>query len=306
MSINEIETYQSKIRVLVRKLANLCNLQRDEAMIVKIFDTLTRECLAYPTTERLPPFSWICEDSTPIQFSVSLSRNQQNNHTLRYVTEICKPTMDLLDRTNLTRKRLPLILEFLNMNHIEPQVNEALDLLFPSSVLRLDNSMFGIWVGVQHHELLGSFLKIYSNLLGHPDASWNRLLNVLAIFDREDIGKTILEMRNSFGACYQPSFIGIECKPQGFGRLKLYFRGYQVSLFDICNLLHELGFDSFDSELFNFHRLILNGRERYSPGSVVFCLSAQKRGEGHYGFKVEVSPRFYLENEKKSLIKLPF
>ena len=300
-------TYQSKVRALLEKLIHLHNLQSEEALILQLFNALTRECLAYPLTERLPPFSWICGDGTPIQFSVSLSRNRQERQVLRYVTEVCTPVMELPARVAMARKRVPMLLKLINAMHLQPRINRMLELLLPSPRLLPDHSMFGFWIGVQHHASSAAMLKIYCNLLWQLGDPWSMFHDALRLLDRRDVENAIVTVRKSLGSYCWPNSIGLECTANGFGRVKLYLRGYQLSWSDIDGFLRGLGWVNFEPALLRFHQVLLGGRKTYIPRSVVLSIGAPRKPGESYDVKVEVGPDYYVmddENALKRIIKL--
>jgi len=307
MATDQDETYQSKVRTLLENLIRLYNLQSQKHLILQLFGSLTRECLAYPITERLPPFSLICIDGTPIQFSVSLSRAQQENRTLRYVTETCKPVMLLPARLSLTRERIPVILELINATHLQPQINEVLDLLLPPAQLLPDHSMFGVWIGVQHQARSVSTLKIYCNLLWKLSDPWSMFNDTLRLLDRTDVRRVAADARRTLGPYCWPSCVGLEFTAEGFGRVKLYLRGYQLSWSRILDFIQGLDWSGFEPGFVRFHEVLLNGRETYIPRSVVLCIGAPGESGGSYDLKVEVGPQYYLKDDecvRRRIIKL--
>ncbi|MFX0201160.1 MAG: hypothetical protein ACFFCW_34010 [Candidatus Hodarchaeota archaeon] len=291
-------TYQSEVRFLLKQLVQLYNLQSEEPLILKVFNTLTRECLSYSVTEKLPQFSFICGDFTPIQFSVSLSRVKREGTALRYVTEISKPFMLLPDRVALGRKRIPLLLELIDATCLQPLIQRVLELLLPQSRLLPDHPMFGFWIGVQHETSLAPSLEIYCNLLWQLDNPWSMSYETLQLLDRIDLLRVVVDIQKSLGYCCQPNFIGLRCNADGFNMIRLYFRGYQLSRSNIHSFLKEMTRTGFENGFELFHKLILGGQETYTPHSVIFSVGSPWEPREFYDIKVEVGPQYYLENDR--------
>ena len=263
-----------------------------------MFNTLTYECLSYPITERLPQCSWICGDFTPIQFSVSLSRTRHEGSTLRYVTEISKPFMLLPSRVALGRKRIPILLELVNATCLQQRINDVLDLLLPSSRLLPDHPRFGFWVGVQHKASLPPALKIYCNLLWQLGDPWSMFYDTLRLLDQTNLKSAFMNIQKSLGTYCQPSSVGLECTDDGFSKVKLYLRGYQLSWTNIHNFTKKLDWADFKNGFKLFHKIILSGRETYIPRSVVFSIGATRKPREFYDIKVEVGPNYYLKDDE--------
>jgi hypothetical protein len=280
------ETYQLTVEMLLRKLIHLNHLNTKKSHILQLFNTLTHESLSYPITEELPPCSQISGDGTPIQFSVSLTH--RNRQEIRYVTEICKPAMLLPARIQLTRKRIPKILELINALELQCKISEVLDLLLPTSHLSPDHSLFGVWVGVQHRANQATTLKLYCNLL------WQIHNPYPTNTESKDI-----DFQKSLGTYCHPNSIGFEITTNSISKIKLYLRGYDLSWSNIQNFLHEHHLVTFEPKLKRFHEIILNKTERYYPYSVVLCIGIPEKINEFYDFKFEVGPQNYLKDDKE-------
>ncbi len=286
------------MRFLLKQLIHLYNLQSEEPLILKVFNTLTHECLSYPTTERLPQFSLICGDFTPIQFSVSLSRTRHKGTALRYVTEISKPFMSLPARVALGRKRIPMLLELINATRLQPLIQRVLELLLPSSRLLSNHPMFGFWIGVQHKSSLAPALEIYCNLLWQLGNPWSMSYETLQLLDRIDLLRVIVDIQKSLSYCCQPNSIGLQCNADGFNMARLYLRGYQLSWSSIHNFFKKMGWTSFENGFELFHKVLLSGRGTYIPHSVIFSVGSPWEPREFYDIKVEVGPHYYLKNDE--------
>lgn len=291
------KTYQLEVQAKLEKLIHLYNLQSEESLVLQLFNLLTRECLAYPITKKLPRFSWICRDATPIQFSVSLSR--QRSHILRYIAEVCRPNMLLPERVNISRERIPILLELINSSHLQSIITKVIELLLPSSRLLPDHPKFGVWIGIQHQASVTPILKIYCNLLWRLYDPWSMFYNILRLLDRADVRKKFVKVRNSLGDYCWPSFIGIECSNGGIGRIKLYLRSHQLSYSIIQEFLQELGWMGYESAFAQFHEILLNEQKIYHPRSVIFSITAPEYLEEGYSIKIEFGPRRYIKDDEK-------
>jgi hypothetical protein len=292
-------TYQERAQILLKKIINTFNLKNEERQIMRLFNVTTRECLSYPVTEGLPPFSWICADGTPLQFSVSLERTSRSRHMLRYVTEICKPTMSLPERMKLTRKRVPQLLEIINAPNLQPKIDELLDSLLPTSSLSPEYSMFGVWIGVQHKADEGTALKFYCNLLWQIGNPWSMFFSALKILDEKN--EKMNKIRKLLGDSCHPNSMGIECSANGIGRLKLYLRGYELSLSHARGLLRELNLLEFEGDLMSFHNVFLEKMESYHPFSTVLCVGVPRDEDESHDLKFEIGPKFYLADDEGAL-----
>ena len=299
MTVSPNVTYQEKAQILLKKIINTFNLHDEEQQIMQLFNVITRECLSYPVTEGLPPFSWICGDGTPIQFSVSLERTSRSRHMLRYITEICKPTMSLPERVKLTRKRVPQLLEIINAPNLQPKIDELLDNLLPPSSLSPEYSMFGVWIGVQHEADEDTTLKFYCNLLWQMGDLWSMFFNALKILDEKN--EKMTKIRKLLGDSCHPNSMGIECSAHGIGRVKLYLRGYQLSLSHIRDLLRDLNLLEFEVDLMRFHDTFLEKMESYLPFSTVLCVGVPRDEDESYDLKLEIGPKFYLTDDEEAL-----
>jgi len=294
-------TYQDRVQGLLRKIIYMHNLHAEETRIMHLFKIITSECLSYPVTERLPPFSWICTDGTPIQFSVSLGGGIVDYHELRYVTEICKPTMSLPERVKLTRKRIPLLLEIIEAQSLLPKIETILDAILPTSYLSPDYSKFGVWTGVQHRANNDVTLKFYLNLLWQTGDPWSLFFNALKTVDGQN-GK-MTEIRKLLkGSCY-PNSMGIECCAHSVGRVKLYLRAYNLSLSETRDLLFKLNLREFETDLRLFHSTFLKKLEQYHPFSAIISIGIPRNEDETYDMKLEIGPTYYITDDME-MIKL--
>ena len=291
-------SYQGKTRTVVKKLINLYKLQSEENKILELFNALTNECLSYPITEKMSEFSRICVDGTPLQFSVALTKNQQDNYPLRYVTEICKPAMKLPSRIKITRRRIPILLDLINATHIQSSINKMLDSLFPSSRINQDSTQIGLWIGVQHQIGVPPTLKFYSNLLWRLYDPWSLITETLDLLHQSDLNKEIEKIKSTLGILCHPIAFGIECTAKGFGRVKLYLRGSHLSQSSVRDYLNSLGWIDFNSVFNGFHDTFLGGLDSYYPHSVVLCLGLSGQTGDLCDFKFEIGTRNYLKDDK--------
>lgn len=291
-------SYQEKTRTVVKKLINLYKLQSEEDQILELFTALTKECLSYPITEEMPEFSRICFDGTPLQFSVALTKTQQENFPLRYVTEICKPAMKLPSRIKITRRRIPMLLDLINATHIHSSVSKMLDSLFPLSRINQDSTKIGLWIGVQHQIGLPPTLKFYCNLLWNFTDPWSLTYETLNVLHQSDLNREIGKIKSTLGIYCDPIAIGIECSAEGFGKVKLYLRGSHLSQSNVRDYLNTLGWIDFNSIFNRFHYTFLGGLESYYPHSVVLCLGLSGQTGDLCDFKVEIGTCYYLEDDE--------
>jgi hypothetical protein len=286
------------VQFLLKRLVHLYNLQSEEPTILKVFDALTHECLSYPTTEKLPQFSLICGDFTPIQFSVALSGTQREGTALRYVTEVTKPFMLLPARVELGRRRIPVLLELIDAEHLEPIIQSMLELLLPKSRLSPNYPKFGFWIGVQHKKSLGTSLEIYCNLLWELGNPWSLSYETLKLLDRLDFLRLIVDARKSLRHCCQPNSIGLQFDADGFKMVRLYLRGYQLRWSSIHSFFKKMGLTHFENELNLFNRVFLNGRRTCIPHSTILSIGSPWEPQGFCGVKVEIGPRYYAESDE--------
>jgi hypothetical protein len=286
------------VQFLLKQLVHLYNLHSEEATILKVFDILTHECLSYPTTEKLPQFSFICGDFTPIQFSVALSRTPNDGTALRYVTEVTKPFMLLPARVELGRKRIPMLLELIDAKHLQSLIQSMLELLLPRSRLLTDHPIFGFWIGVQHKKSLRTSLEIYCNLLWQLGNPWSMSYETLKLLDRKDLLRVIVDAQKSLGHCCQPNSIGLQFNAEGFKMVRLYLRGYQLSWSSMHKFFKKMGWTDFENGLNLFHRIFLNGRREYIPHSVILSVGSPWEPKEIYGIKVEIGPHYYLDSDE--------
>jgi len=292
-------TYQDKVQELLRKIIFMYNLHDEETHIMHLFKIITQECLTYPVTERLPPFSLICTDGSPIQFSASLGRGIRDHNELRYVTEICKPTMSLPERVKISKKRIPLLLEIVGAQSLTPKIEEILDIIIPNSLLSQDYSKFGIWTGVQHRANKDTVLKFYLNLLWQIGDPWSLFIKALKTVDGQN-GKMTAVRKLLKNSCY-PNSMGIECSTHGIGRVKLYLRGYNLSMSETQDLLLELNLNEFQMDLTHFHNTFLKKREQYPPFSAILSLGIPRNEDETYDIKLEIGPSYYIADDEEAL-----
>lgn len=289
-------TYQDKTREILRKIIYTHNLHNEETPILRLFDLLTSECLSYPTTETLPPFSLICTDGMPIQFSVSLGKTERNPRELRYVTEICKPTMTLPERVNLTRKRIPLLLETIQAQSLQPTIDKIIAVVLPTPHLSPDYPKFGIWTGVQHSADKETTLKLYLNLLTQIGNPWTLFHDALKKVEGQT-GKILL-IRELLGSSCHPNSMGIECSAHGIGRVKLYLRGYDLSPTKTQGLLGHLKLHEYETALTEFHDTF-QIEDKYPPFSTIISIGILENET--QDMKLEIGPSYYAADDEDTI-----
>ena len=289
------ETYKYKVESLLKEIIHLNTFENQESHILQLFDALTKETLSYPLIEILPPFSWICEDGTPIQFSVSLT--QHTRSMIRYVTEMCNPVMSLPARVNYTRKNIPMILELINADHLTSRIIKITDILLPSSHLSSNPSLFGIWIGVQHQVNGITNLKFYFNLMEKTTNPWSMFREILQLLELSHLEEDIINVERAFRRSCHPNSVGIECSSNGIEKVKLYLRVYDLSWENIQVFIKNRKWNRFESSSRAFHEIVLNKLERIVPFSMVLCIGFSAINRGSYDFKLEVGPQYYVKDD---------
>lgn len=206
--------------------------------------------------------------------------------------------MPLPSRVALGRKRIPALLELVNATCLRQRINEVLDLLLPSSRLLPDHPLFGFWIGVQHEANLPLTLKVYFNLLWQLGDPWSMFYDTLRLLDQTDLKSLFVDIQKSLGSYCQASSVGLECTDDGFSKVKLYLRGYQLSWTSIHNFVKKLGWTGFENGFEIFNELFLNGLETYIPHSVIFSIGATRKPREFYDIKIEVGPNYYLTDDE--------
>jgi hypothetical protein len=287
-------TYQSKIRALMIKLIHLRGLKLEEQSIIQLFDLLTSECLSSSLESNLPPLSLICNDGTPLQFCISLSRDRSSAQELRYLTEVCMPGMLLPERTKLARSKIPAILESLGAEKYLHMISALLDTILPQERLLPDHPMLGIWFGARHRRGFPPALRLYCKLLWELGDPWVMCRQAL---DLVGIAGSLEEVRRSLGAHCRPTSIGFECSAFGFGRAKLYLRGYELTRSDVLGYVESIGYARFGQDYTRFHETFVGWKDAYIQRSVVLSLDLCKTPEERQGLKFEIGPHFYVKDD---------
>jgi hypothetical protein len=110
----------------------------------------------------------------------------------------------------------------------------------------------------------------------------------------------IESIRGTLGNSCYPNSMGVECGSDGFGRVKLYLRGYDLSLSETRDLLRDFNMLESETDLTLFHSTFLKGSERYHPFSTILSIGIPVDEDEACDMKFEISPVYYVTDDEET------
>lgn len=214
-------TLGERARAHVANLLPAFGLAGSRALVLDVFDLVTRESLALEVDAPLPRFSTINNDGVPLELSVSLG----GHGGLRMLTEIGVPGTSVASRVNLTCARLGPLLRRLGRADAAPAIDVALAELLPRAAEDLLGWRGGLWLALGFLPGGATGLRLYVNAaVGAPRARWLRASRLLARLGRMEAVAALCDLSPLVSGFAEPLGVAIDVVPRGLGRVKLYLR----------------------------------------------------------------------------------
>jgi hypothetical protein len=149
-------------------------LEASGADILRCYETICKESLAFPVDRKPPEFSRINEDGTPFQFALTLG---PRHPTLQFLSEEGVPGSSGMERMARNRDCIGKLGGVLRCAEAVAGVAQLLDEMAPATNPDLLADPAGaFWTGVGFARGERPQLKIYINARwGHRDGRWKRL-----------------------------------------------------------------------------------------------------------------------------------
>ena len=216
---SELLTLSDIVSPVLDQLAADSGLQEEElATFMTVFRLLTKESLALPAALPLPRFSGICNDGVPWQFCVSLGGEM----SVRFLTEVGQPGMDLDTRTALTLRRVERILACLGASAAYSDV-QTVARLAPGTA-DSETASAALWVAVAAVPASQLRLRVYANNgWGLELERWRRVSCALSDLAAESFRSALRSLAPMLVPYFSPAGLAVTVVP-GSGAVKLYMR----------------------------------------------------------------------------------
>ncbi len=259
-------SFYDNVRRYLSTIIPWFSLEYARADVMRSYETLCRESLAFPLNKRPPFFSRINHDGTPFQFALSLGHR---NPALQFLSETAPPDMSSTQRIQLSRRRIHSLAAILGIREATSRLSTFLDRLAPvTNPELLADGAGAFWIGVAFAYGESPQLRLYINARwGCERDRWSRLDWLASQFGGFEEWQ---ELRSGHLADLQPLGMALTLCGDRLAAGRIYLSAYGKRLSDYELLLKPFAHDSFNRAFQRFGKHIL-GEDRYYPTQSAVC-----------------------------------
>ncbi len=250
--------------------------------IMQSFETICRECLAFPFDGRPPEFSTINQDGTPFQFALALGPLRPD---LQFLSEVLIPGSFGVNRIRLSRERIRTLASYLDNQEAVSRVEDLLDEMAPETSPELLSDPAGaFWIGVSFAVDQRPRLRVYINTRwGSERGMWARFRRFASYFGA--LGRW-RELESRLSSNLKPLGMALTLRSDGAPTGRIYVSGYGNPLSYYERMMQPVTDETFKYVVRRYTEFISDEERQYPTRSVVCSFGFESRPTVDFKFEL--------------------